>query len=305
MKYGRFGTFLAIVVIIVGLTAGTYATIWHAIPLGLDLKGGISVLYRIDPDKGQTLTKAGIQAALQAVETRVNSLGVSSPIINLENGDEINVQIAGVANPQNAEQVIGQTAQLSIYSQITTDKNGQPTPVKSSLLITGNDIANNASVGQNQLGQSVVDITLKNKGQWTDITKKYFDQIIYTFLNGKMIDSAQVRAIIANGQTAIGPFATIAQSQTLAQQLNAGALPYPLKLMSYTNVGPQLGAASLKATLDAALIAVILIFLFMIVNYRIAGLIADIALVAYVYLTLLVFAAFPITLTLSGLAALV
>ncbi|EPZ52844.1 SecDF P1 head subdomain-containing protein [Alicyclobacillus acidoterrestris] len=103
------------------------------------------------------------------------------------------MQLAGVSDQQNAEKVIGTTAQLAIYSKITVSKNGQPKPVASSLLVTGRDISNNASVGQNQLGQTVVNINFKNKEKWASITKKYLGQDIYTFLNGKLINAAQAR----------------------------------------------------------------------------------------------------------------
>ncbi len=305
MKFGRLGAFLTIAIIILSLTAGTVLRVWKAIPLGLDLKGGISLLYDIQPPKGKVLTQGDIQAAVQAVETRVNSLGVSSPIINVENGNEISVQLAGVSNQQNAEKVIGETAQLAIYRQVTVAKGGQIIPIKTSLLITGSDIANHASVGQNQLGQTVVDVTFKNKEKWSNITKRYLGKTIYLFLNGRLINSAQIDSVIEDGQTSIGPLNSFQESQTLARQLNAGALPLPLKLVSSTSIGPQLGASSLKSTMDAGLISIGLIFIFMMVIYRVAGLIATIALVAYAYLTLLVFAVFPITLTLPGLAALI
>ncbi|GEO27619.1 hypothetical protein AAC03nite_34040 [Alicyclobacillus acidoterrestris] len=81
MKIGKLSVFLVISLLILSVTVGTVSKVWASIPLWLDLKGGISVLYQIEPPKGQTLTKQGIQAALQAVETRVNSLGVTSPII--------------------------------------------------------------------------------------------------------------------------------------------------------------------------------------------------------------------------------
>ncbi|MCY0888342.1 MAG: protein translocase subunit SecD [Alicyclobacillaceae bacterium] len=306
MKWGRFGVFLGIAVIIVGLTAGTVASVWKQIPLGLDLKGGISLLYKVEPVDNKPLTKAGIQAALEAVETRVDSLGVTSPLINLENGSEISVQLAGAFNQQQAEQIIGQTAQLAIYGEVTKGKNGKPAPVPSSLLVTGRDLKSNASVGQDSTtGAPTVDVTFKNASQWAKITKQYLGKPIYTFLNGNLITAATIEDVIENGQTQISGIGSVEKCRVLAKELNAGSLPYPLKRIASTNIGPQLGAASLKATMYAGLAAVILIFLFMIGMYRMAGVIADLAIVAYAYVTLLIFAAFPITLTLPGLAALV
>ncbi|MDP9727272.1 protein translocase subunit SecD [Alicyclobacillus tolerans] len=306
MKWSRFGSFLLIAVIIIGLAAGTTMKLWRQIPLGLDLKGGISLLYKIEPVNNEPLTQAGIEAALQAVETRVNSLGVSSPQINLENGNEISVQLAGAFNQAQAEQIIGETAVLQIYGNIKMGKDNKPVPVPGTLLITGRDMESNATAGlDSTTGQPVVDVTFKNKALWAKITKEYLGKTVYTFLNGNLIQSATVQSVIENGQTQISGVGSMQQAQQLAKELNAGSLPYPLKQIASTNVGPQLGAASLRATLYAGLVAIVLIFLFMIAIYRLAGLIADIAIIAYAYLTLLVFAGFPITLTLPGLAALI
>lgn len=307
MKWGRFLTFLLLIAVIFGLTLGTGGRLAKNIPLGLDLKGGFDLLYKVQPTADSPLTTQGIQAALQAVEMRVNSLGVSSPSIQLENKDEIRVDVATTMNQQKAEDIIGKTAELKIYGQAKQGKNGKWTPIGKPL-VTGKDVKSNAQWTQGQYGNNVVAITFKNKSQWQKITTKYLGKQIYTFLNNNMIMNATVKDVISDGNTSLsGPANefTPAYCQTLAKELNAGALPYPLKLISSMNVGPSLGAASLKATLWAGVAAIALIFLFMLILYRMAGLIACIALVAYGYLTMFTFAGMHVVLTLSGLAALV
>jgi len=308
MKWGRFLSFLLIVCAIIGLTAGTSGKLWKDVRLGLDLQGGFDLLYKIEttPATGP-LNSNGIQAALQAVTMRVNSIGTASPIITLENKDQIRVDMAGTFNQQQAEDIIGKTAELEIYGQVKTVK-GKTVPAGKPL-ITGKDLQSGAHWGQDsQTGGNVVDLTFKNTTLWGQVTQKYLGKEIYTFLDGNLISSAQVQDVISNGQTQLSGPANVftpAYCQTLAKELNAGALPYPLKLVSSTSVGPSLGSASLKATLWAGLAAVVLIFLFMLVFYRIAGLVADIALVAYGFLTLGTFVGMHVVLTLSGLAALV
>jgi len=309
MKWGRFGTFIAIVLIIFGLAAGSSFTLWKQVRLGLDLKGGFDLLYEISPAQGQTLTPAGIQAALQAVELRVNSTGVASPNIELENQKFIRVDLAGTFNQQQAEQIIGRTANLEIYGNVIKQKDGSVKPDPKTILVGGKDLESNAHWSTNQYGQNVVDLTFKNAGKWATITKAYTNKPIYTFLNDELLTSAVVQGEIPGGNTELSgssaqPF-TANYCIQLAKELNSGALPYPLTKVSSTNVGPSLGAASLKATMWAGLIAVILIFAFMIFMYRLAGLIADIAIIAYAYVLLLVFVGLHITLTLPGLAALV
>lgn len=310
MKWGRFGVFLVTVVVILGLTAGTSMQLWKSIPLGLDLKGGFDLLYEVQPGlNGQPVTPQGVQASVQAIQTRVNNLGVGSPNIDVENQNQIRVDLAGVFDQAKAIQVIGETPNLAIYGGYLLKKVGKaieivPDPKKQ--LVTGSDIESNAQAAQDpNTGDYVVEVTFKDPAKWQKITQDYLGQKIYTFMNGQLINAATVESVISNGQTEITGLGSQQACQQLAQELNAGALPYPLKLISSTSVGPSLGAASLKATLYAGLIAVILIFLFMIVLYRIAGLIADFALVAYAYMVLLVFSGLHVVLTLSGLAALV
>lgn len=307
MKWGRFLAFLLTAVVIVGLTAGTVSQVWKSIPLGLDLKGGVDLLYQVQTPKEQALSSSGKQAILHAVELRVNSLGVASPIIDLEGKNQIRVQLAGIKNQEQAVNVIGQTAQLDIYGSATVDKKGHPVPVGKPLA-TGADLKSNAHWAQDQTtGQNVVAIEFKSPKLWESITKTYYQKPIYVFLNGQLLTAPTIKDLMYTGQSEIngGNLTTPQACIALADELNAGSLPYPLKLQSETSVGPTLGQQSLVSTLYAGLIAIVLIFLFMLWRYRLAGLIAVLALVAYGYVTVLVFDGLQVVLTLSGLAALV
>jgi preprotein translocase subunit SecD len=307
-KWGRFGLFIAIICVVVGLTAGTSLRLWKSIPLGLDLRGGFDLLYQIETTKDHPLTKDGADAALQAVELRVDSLGVASPQIQLENGNQIRVDIAGTFDQAEAEKIIGETADLKIYGKATLDpKTGKWTPDPKTLLATGADLKSNSHWATDDRGQNVVTLDFKKPEQWQKITQDYLGKPIYVFLNGNLLTYPVIQQIMTTGQSEIsgGDLNTPEKCMTLAKELNAGALPYPLKLVSSMNVGPTLGMASLKATMWASLAAIVLIFLFMLVLYRLAGLIANIALVAYLYLVLLTFAGLHVVLTLPGLAALV
>ncbi|WAH38433.1 protein translocase subunit SecD [Alicyclobacillus dauci] len=309
MKWGRFMAFLVMVAVVIGLTVGTAMPIAKKIPLGLDLRGGVDLLYQIQPSSGQHITESGKQALLQAVELRVNNLGVASPIIDLEGRDQIRVQLAGVKDQAAAAKTIGETAQLAMYSSAKMDpKTGAPIAPAGKLLATGADLKSNASYVQDpNTGKNEVAISFKDPKKWENITSTYLGKPIYIFLNDNLLTDPVINEKMFTGDSVIyGPQLTTPQEcQQLASQINAGALPYPLHLQSETSVGPSLGQASLQATLYAGMIAIILIFLFMIVLYRMAGLIADIALVAYGYLTILIFNGLHVVLTLSGLAALV
>lgn len=307
-KWGRFLAFLAVIGAVIGLTAGTSMQLWKHISLGLDLKGGFELLYQIQSSPDKPLTPDGAKAVVQAIELRVNNLGTGSPIIELEGSDQVRVQLAGTFNQSEAERVIGQTADLKMYGNATQDKSGKWVPDEKTLLATGADLKPNSRWAQDPTtGQNVVTLEFKDPKKWQDITTKYLQKPIYVFLNGDLLTAPTIQSVMSNGQSEIyGPtLSTPEACNELAKELNAGALPYPLKLISSTNVGPSLGLASLKATLWAGAAAILLIFLFMLALYRMAGLIADVALVAYLYLVLLTFAGMHVVLTLPGLAALV
>jgi preprotein translocase subunit SecD len=306
-KWGRFFVFIVLVLATLGLTAGTSVRLWKTIPLGLDLKGGVELLYQIQPTKDNPVTSTGVQAALQAVQLRVNALGVASPIIQLEGKDQIRVSLAGVKDQTTAEQMIGQTADLKMYGTAKQNKDGSWTPVGTPLA-TGKDLKSNSAWRTDPTtGQNVVTLDFKNPKQWQDITTKYVGKQVYTFLNDKLLTDPVIESVMSNGQSQIsgGDLTTPQACINLAKELNAGALPYPMKEISSLNVGPSLGFASLKATMWAGLTAILLIFLFMMFLYRMAGFIASVAVVAYLYLVLLTFAGLQVVLTLPGLAALV
>ncbi|QQE78188.1 protein translocase subunit SecD [Alicyclobacillus sp. SO9] len=318
MKWRHLFSFLAVVMFVLGITMSTAPAFWKHTKLGLDLRGGYDLLYQID-SHGKLLSRTDKQAVLQAVQLRVNAAGIGSPNIELENGNQVNVQLAGAYSAQQANAIIGHTSQLKIYSNAKIkEKSGTIVPYTSfnaalpqskvipsgKLLVTGSDLKSNASWEQFPQQGNVVSVTFKDPIQWRNITTTYLHHPVYTFLGSKMVNYATIHEIIPNGKTVITGM-TKQECIVLAKELNAGALPYPLKLISSTTVGPSLGQASLDATVFAATLAVVLIFLFMMLIYRTAGLIANVGLIAYAFVTLALFDGLGIVLTLPGLAALV
>ncbi|QSO54217.1 protein translocase subunit SecD [Alicyclobacillus curvatus] len=318
MKWIRIFWLLLVAASIVGVTVGTSAGLWKHTKLGLDLRGGYDLVYQID-SQGQALTASDKQAVLTAVQLRVDAAGIGSPNIQLEDQNRIDVQLAGTYSAQQANRIIGQTSQLGMYASAKVKtENGQLlpyTPQNAAIpnstivpsgpaLVTGKDLKSNASYQQDPQRGDVVAVTFKNPGEWQFITTRYLGKTIYTFLGSQMINSARVTQITPNGQTEITGM-TPQQCVLLAKELNAGALPYPLHLVSSTTVGPSLGALSLQTTMRAGLVALVLIFAFMMFVYRTAGVIANLSLIAYGYISLALFSGLGIVLTLPGLAALV
>lgn len=134
------------------------------------------------------------------------------------------------------------------------------------------------------------------------ITEAHVGQQIAIFLDGEAISAPVVQQAIYGGEAVITGIGDLVEARLLAQRLNAGALPVPIELISQQTVGPTLGAVSLDRSLNAAFIGLILVALFMILYYRLPGLISVLALGVYAILVLALFKFIPVTLTLAGLA---
>jgi len=293
IRWGRFTTFLIIVVIVFAVTISAAPRLFSKIPLGLDLQGGIDVLYQIG-DNGQTITASDVTATVAALENRINKLGVSEPDIEVVGANRVRVELAGKFNQAQAMQLLTEEANLQFRAP-----NGQ-------VLATGQDIEPNAAYEADpQLGSPDVSITFKNPALFQQITTTYLNKVITTWLNGKEINAATVNSVISGGNAVITGMPSIAAAEQLAKLLNAGALPEPLHTLSSTTVGPTLGQAALQETMFAGAVAIGLIFIFMILMYRLPGVVAIVSLVAYSMVLDAVFAGFPVTLTLTGMAALV
>ncbi|PWI58584.1 protein-export membrane protein SecD [Sulfoacidibacillus thermotolerans] len=293
MKWGRLTTFIVLVVAIFAIVISTSSMLYKKIPLGLDLQGGFEVLYQVG-NSNQTITARDMSATVAALENRVNALGVSEPSIEVENGNRIRVSLAGQFNQVQARNFLSKEANLEFKSPT-----GQ-------VLMTGKDLESNAHYEADPTtGAPEVAVQFKDPALFQAITQKYLGQPISIWLNGRMIDNPVIKDVITNGQATISGSSSAQAAIQLAELLNAGALPFPLHELSSTSVGPTLGQAALHSTLLAGAIGVALIFLFMIIMYRVPGLIAVVALIAYSYVLLAVFAGMQVTLTLTGLAALV
>ncbi|MFA6296724.1 MAG: protein translocase subunit SecD [Patescibacteria group bacterium] len=155
-----------------------------------------------------------------------------------------------------------------------------------------------------QTNQPVVAIEFDNEGKklFADITEKNVGKRLAIFLDGQMISDPVVNERIGEGQAVISGKFTIDEAKQLAIRLNAGALPVPVSLISQTNIGPSIGKIAIEKSFIAGLFGLLLVALFMIVMYRLPGLVAIIALFIYALLSLAIFKLIPVTMTLAGVA---
>ncbi|MFD2870253.1 protein translocase subunit SecDF [Kurthia populi] len=311
----RIAAFLLIVIALFATMGTTINGVLKDINLGLDLQGGFEVLYEVQPLKdGGKVTEEDVKATADAISRRVNVLGVSEPSIQIEGKNRIRVQLAGVKNQDQAREVLSSQANLTFRD--FDDK----------LLLNGNDLVQGgAKAAFNQENKPIVTLKLKDAQKFADITSEISQRpapqnLLVIWLDYQKGDSyvkeaqkeepayasaATVTKVLNTTDVEISGNFTVQETKDLAGILNAGALPAKLVEMYSTSVGAQFGDDALKATVFASIIGVAAIFIFMLVVYRLPGLVAVITLAIFTYIVLWVFEMINAVLTLPGIAALV
>ncbi len=282
--------------------------------LGLDLQGGVHLAYSADVSKIPVSDQsAAVDSTRANIERRINLLGVSEPIIQTSkvgNDYRILVELAGVTDIDNALKLIGQTAQLEFRESKVATPSAATDFVATGL--TGADLQRAqvqfASGQANSLSGSPsvgLEFTPEGGKKFAEITKRNIDKPLAVFLDEKVVTAPNVSNAITDGKAVITGNFTVDEAKQLVIQLNAGALPLPIKIVEQRNVGATLGADSITRSLYAGAIGLLIVCIFMIANYGVKGILANIALILYVFLSLAVIKLVPITLTLAGIAGLI
>jgi len=283
--------------------------------LGLDLQGGTHLVYEGDLKNipGDAQSEA-MNSARDVIERRVNGFGVSEPLVQVSGGNRIIVELPGVKDINQAISLIGQTPFLEFREEnpkppaAKPDANGQVT-------VNANDAFIPTGLSGKQFKRAVLEfdqrtglpqISLQFDAEGTklfsDITSRNIGKRVAIFLDGQILSAPTVNSAITNGQAVITGQFTTQQAKELVTRLNSGALPVPIKLISQQNVGATLGLQSVQKSVAAGLIGFAIVALFMIIYYRLPGVLAVVALAIYTCLSLAIFKLFGITLTLAGIA---
>lgn len=287
---------------------------------GLDLEGGTSITLKADM-KGVAPPQRdnALESAKTVIERRINFFGVSEPVIQTSKANQdyrIIVEIPGVTDVNQAVRLIGTTAQLSFWEQgasgsATVSPEALPLGVAQVLgpdakktNLVGSDMRNiqvsfNSSTGEPEV---LVDFTNEGAKKFGQITTRNVGKRIGFVLDNVLVDAPVVREAITGGTTVISGGFTTDRAKQLQIQLNAGALPISLSVLEQHGIGATLGQLSLQKSLIAGILGFLVIVLFMIGLYGRLGIIASVALVVYVLITLALFKLIPITLTLAGIA---
>ncbi|MBU1322846.1 protein translocase subunit SecD, partial [Patescibacteria group bacterium] len=275
-----------------------------------DLQGGTHLLLQADMDNIDPNDRAtALESVKQVISRRVDLYGVSEPIIQtsqFQNTYRLIVELPGVKDVNQAISLIGQTAQLD-FREDQTATAGATTLVFQPTGLTGKDLKKAAvSFGQsgNTTGQPVVSLEFTQEGsqKFAEITQRNVNKPVAIFLDNQLITNPIVNEPILSGQAVISGNFTADSASQLAIQLNAGALPVPIKIIEQKNISATLGSDSVRKSVIAGSIGLGLVALFMILLYGINGFLADIALIIYGLITLAIYKLIPVTLTLPGIA---
>jgi preprotein translocase subunit SecD len=289
--------------------------------LGLDLSGGSHLVFRADtsnlPD-----SEAGeaMKSLAEVVERRVNLFGVSEPIVQVETGGTVGnperrliVELPGITDVKQAVDLIGKTPTLDFrlvkegVDKLTDEQKAAIKSFEEIYVTTGltGRYLKRARLDFDQTTYAPqVSIEFNDEGSklFADITKANVGKILAIFLDGQPISTPVIQTEITSGQAVINGSFTVEQARSLVRDLNYGALPVPISLASTQTVGATLGKGALDASIFAGLIAFLAVGIFLIIWYRVPGIVATIALLVYVVLNLALFKLIPVTLTAAGIA---
>jgi len=268
MKNGGLKIAIFLIVLIVAI-AVSFNPLVNNLQLGLDLRGGCEVVLQAIPEEGEEITDEDMIGLIEVIRNRVDNLGVSEPTIQRSGEDRIIVELAGVDNPDDAIDLIGQTAKLEFI-----DPEGN-------VVISGSDLKN--ATGQNYNGSNYIALEFSDEGaqKFASATSANVGKVITIVLDDKVLMSPVVEEAITDGRAQISGNYTLEEAINFAAILKGGALPVDVEVLSKQTVGPTLGSDSLDKSLTAGIIGMILLCIFMIIRYRVPGVIAIFSLLVY------------------------
>ena len=320
------------------LVASLVIIVVRPLNLGLDLRGGVRIVLEAQDTDAVKVDADAINGVLAIIRDRVDSLGVAEPVISTKGLRQIVVELPGLSDPERALRMVGETAQLSFVEAEWAPITDTPlTPEQIALLggpeatltmytqrdaagrvisekpiflkkiaITGADLKS-AYSGSDQYSRPIVNIEFTPEGtrKFHDVTARSVGKPLAILLDGKVISAPQVNEAISGGRAQISGQFSNQEVRDLVIQLKAGALPVPVKIISNQVVGPTLGKDSIAKSRVAGVIGFVLVCTFMILVYRIPGIIASVSLLLYLLVFYAVLKLIGATLTLPGIAGLI
>jgi len=322
---------------------------------GLDLQGGMQVLLEADLPEGEPIDPDAMSAARVIVENRVNGLGVTEPLVQLQGERRIIVELPGIEDPELAistiketgllefidtgglflepgtivkttfpagagetitptasitatpttETTISPTVAITPTAEVTPTAEATPTPPTERVfttVMTGKEL-DKVGVALDQFGKPEIRFSLKPEGAriFADFTTKNVGKFLAIVLDKRVISCPRIETPITEGSGRITGKFTLEEARSLAVQLRYGALPIPLRVETVRTIGPTLGQDSIRRSIKAGTIGLLIVLSFMMIYYRLPGFLADLALIIYGLLNFALFKLIPVTLTMPGI----
>ena len=307
-KNPRTSAILSLVVILVvvalagyvalfGIGKGTminYVKPWgEAISLGLDLRGGVYTVYQAEDD-GTADFQTKMDSTVSILTSRLTRQGFTEATVTRQGENRIRVEIPNVSDPNEVLEIIGTPAQLYFV-----DAEGNN--------IMEGSMIKNAQVSQDENGRPCVAFELNDEGAaiFAEATAANINKTISITLDGEVISAPTVNSVIAGGEGIIQGDFTAEEAQTLSTLILSGALPLNLTQLEVSAISATLGVEALDRALLAGMIGIALVMVFMLLRYRLSGLVADIALTIYIMIVVLLLALTGAQLTLPGVAGII
>lgn len=296
--------------------------------LGLDLQGGTQVMLEAVVPEGRELQPGAMDTAKNIVERRVNGLGVSEAVVQSQGDTRITAELPGITNPDQAIETIRSTGQLEFVNTqgeflpqgTIINTTNKPSAVQDYLASAGadptvtlfgerlfttamtGDVLRTAIARQDQFGQWEIGFELTGPGsdQFFAYTSANIGQPMAIVLDGVVLSAPVIQAAIRDQGVITGQFSE-AEANSLAIQMRYGALPVPLTVVDVRSISATLGQDSVNSSLLAGIIGMTAVFLFMVLMYRVPGLLANLALLIYIFFNLAIYKLVPVTLTLAGI----
>ncbi len=287
--------------------------------LGLDLQGGLAGEYQAVTSNGQPPGAGDMATIKTIIENRVNSTGATEPIVQTLGNDRILVEVPGAVDATEIRRLVGTTGRLD-FVPLPADQYGtntsagsKPVPTKGETidpalvpLFSGDQIdPGGVAPGiDQQTGERVVSFKLKDVGakKFADYTSGHVGEFFAIVLDGNVVSAPYIKQPITGGSGQISGSFTVQEMNNLVTVLKYGALPLQLQEVSFSQISATLGADFLTQSLVAGAIGIGLVFLFMLVYYRLPGAVACFALAFYAVVVYAIFRLIPVTLTLAGIA---
>lgn len=296
--------------------------------LGLDLRGGLQVLLEVDLPEDAEISADSMEVARSVIENRTNALGVAENVVQLAGDRRIVGEFPGLKDTEGVIAIIQQTGLLEFVDAGTTripagtivqtdygisaetveevdveSDSETIEPIIYHTVMTGAAL-DDVGVSQDQVGQFQIAFALKDEGSdiFAEYTATHIGQILAIVLDKVVISAPSIQSEISGGSGVITGQFDYESANNLAVQLRYGSLPVPLKIVESRIIGPTLGEDSLQRSLQAGLIGIIIVVLFMGIYYRLPGITANISIIFYAIIAFALFKWIGVTLTLPGIA---